>query len=457
MIESVRRVALSWPTGTATAEWGGEAPSLTEVETAFHDWITEARTRGCPDTAAVSAVNGQPFPGHALVVQWNATDDVPPPPARAVPVPGGWAIDCDLTEPDIRAPELARIYPDEATARECAASHVRLRHRGPTPDRKPRDIGDLITASSLGTPEAVAARASVTDEQAKATVDRAKELRGHWTAEPGTLVIATGPGKIPWMRIYQQGGYDGWVSATGHVTPCGGPDSPQQNAGGATVHFDPATIPGLPAIIDTDSLRMTGESDAEEPSRTLLATLQADLARPATPLSDAFLASVATLDPSPCGHPGAWWTNGRCMACGPQPAITLHRRDGSPAVSVTLRADGGVATGHPDPEPDPAETTAPLAQYAPLPHPAPGGDQAILDAIQNGPDQLIDRFERIRDWLRYHGDYTLTINPWGAYGLWTITLTGPKAFRRATSGATLGKRLTEVESWFAAIDTPGGA
>ena len=68
--------------------------------------------------------------------------------------------------------------------------------------------------------------------------------------------------------------------------------------------------------------------------------------------------------------------------------------------------------------------------------------------------------DELRAWLRMHGDYRLTIEPWGLYGLWTFKLTGPGIDGALYSwGATLEKRLEDALGWFRRIDAgelPGG-
>lgn len=75
-VESIRRVTLTWPTtGTAFDPVGGHGPTLADVERAFHGWVTEARAQGCPGGARVHVDR---YPGPGMLVQWDATDDVPP-------------------------------------------------------------------------------------------------------------------------------------------------------------------------------------------------------------------------------------------------------------------------------------------------------------------------------------------------------------------------------------------
>ena len=63
-----------------------------------------------------------------------------------------------------------------------------------------------------------------------------------------------------------------------------------------------------------------------------------------------------------------------------------------------------------------------------------------------------ERLERIRTWLRYHGDYHLTMDPWGLYGCWCLKLTGPREYERIVFGVTLNHQLDTVERWLKEID-----
>ena len=63
----------------------------------------------------------------------------------------------------------------------------------------------------------------------------------------------------------------------------------------------------------------------------------------------------------------------------------------------------------------------------------------------------MERLEWIRQWLRYHSGYRLTIDPWGLYGLWGFCLIHPDGRVSVSRGETLAGRLDDVESWIAEV------
>lgn len=66
-------------------------------------------------------------------------------------------------------------------------------------------------------------------------------------------------------------------------------------------------------------------------------------------------------------------------------------------------------------------------------------------------DATEQRFEDIRQWLRFHSGYGLSIDPWSLYRCWRFTFHGPHG-EQVSQGTSLGQRLAEVEQWMAAID-----
>lgn len=54
------------------------------------------------------------------------------------------------------------------------------------------------------------------------------------------------------------------------------------------------------------------------------------------------------------------------------------------------------------------------------------------------------KLKRLRDWLRYHSDYEVTIQVWGLYGCFVVTLSHRGNVIHTTMGETLVKRLDNV-------------
>lgn len=82
-VQSTRRVALNWPTGDYLGT------PMDTIEAAFADWVAEARRRGCPPDARVGFIQEPGLNRPALIVQWDASQDVTPPgtaPADSVTV-----------------------------------------------------------------------------------------------------------------------------------------------------------------------------------------------------------------------------------------------------------------------------------------------------------------------------------------------------------------------------------
>lgn len=61
--------------------------------------------------------------------------------------------------------------------------------------------------------------------------------------------------------------------------------------------------------------------------------------------------------------------------------------------------------------------------------------------------EVLRLWEELRQWLRMHTDWAVTVNPWGMYGCTVVELHRRKELKFATIGTTLRRRLVDVLAW----------
>lgn len=62
----------------------------------------------------------------------------------------------------------------------------------------------------------------------------------------------------------------------------------------------------------------------------------------------------------------------------------------------------------------------------------------------NQDTRILAKIERIRGWLRMHGDYQVTLDLWGLYGCYNLTVKHLSRTLKISNGMHLEKRLDEA-------------
>jgi hypothetical protein len=343
VIESTRRVALTWDRG--------QAVTIADIAS----WAARARTWGCPDATPVRVTSG---PDGGLDVQWDATDADTRTPAAAAPEPVVHLID--------------GRSPDDITG--CCRVPIHEVGGAFT------TITDLITCPGQCVAHGLLACpcCSLNDGPTCGGCGIYEHTGMHWDTCPHRLRDAPG--------LREALAADKATRAARKTTPRPRDISDRITAAslGGPGSLGPVVIADFTAYTGASAEPTEELRDQPDQQPTLLATLQEDLQRPAITLH--------RQDGSPVPYAGVRHEGSDLVFDGV--GMSGARPEDTSSLDPLTQQDEHIATGG---TPNPVPGPAPLEAFAPFPHP-----QSVVSA--RDLQALRDALAHLPAVCRYHGE-----------------------------------------------------